>query len=217
LDIGPWSLDCSRVAAEVMRQTALVTLYASLITPPQAIAVLPDVRENQETPALQNHLNQEMSGFVRKYQEIPHSAVIVRKNQESSSPKLWNRGDEAESSSFKYPGTSIRFFCPTSFCQSPVSQHAIAQGRRLIPQLTQLNPYVDHGLTQISPETPSKIPGQSNLIRANTGQLAFLNSFQPNTGYRKSRKWSDEAESSRNQHYIFLPPSFCHCPAFRYL
>jgi hypothetical protein len=44
-----------------------------------------------------------------------------------SFPNRQKRGDEAESSSIKHPETSIGFFCPTSFCQSPVSQHATAQ------------------------------------------------------------------------------------------
>ena len=45
-----------------------------------------NVWKNQETPALPNQRSQEMSGFVRKYQAIPHTAFTVRKYQEMSSP-----------------------------------------------------------------------------------------------------------------------------------
>jgi hypothetical protein len=53
-----------------------------------------NVWKNQETPALQNHLSQEMSGFVRKYQVIPHSALTVRQYQEISSPRRIERAPE---------------------------------------------------------------------------------------------------------------------------
>ncbi len=48
-----------------------------------------------------------------------------------------------------------------------------------------LSLYLNQGLTSISPESPSKIPGQSSLLQANTGQRAFPHFLQPNTGYRE--------------------------------
>ncbi len=112
LDIRPWSLDYSHVAAEVTRQTALVTLYASLITPPHAIAralrLSPfsspsafvvklqsgNVRNYQETSHLKRQPNQEMSGFVRKYQVINHNRSAVGNYQEMSTHEGWKQGHE---------------------------------------------------------------------------------------------------------------------------
>jgi hypothetical protein len=53
-----------------------------------------------------------------------------------------------------------------------------------------LNLYLSRGLTHINPENPRQIPGQSSLLRANTGQRAFFPFLQPNTGYSKSRRRS---------------------------
>jgi hypothetical protein len=65
--------------------------------------------------------------------------------------------------------------------------------RRHSPRtLTQINLYLNRGLTSISPERRAKIPGQSSLLQANTGQPPFLNSLQLNTGYRKSMRRGHE-------------------------
>jgi hypothetical protein len=99
------------------------------------------------------------------------------------------------------PRTIPRCANPTLHSSKNPLSHATASCLRLNPELPQLNPYLNRGLTSISLERSSKIPGQSDLIQANTGQRAFLNSFRPNPAYGQVRvnAASISSEKSRSR------------------
>ncbi|MDB6029963.1 MAG: hypothetical protein JWM16_301 [Verrucomicrobiales bacterium] len=122
--------DKAKQASKKMRKQALFTSLAwkaSLLRPvairqpfarSRNIGKLQsgNVRNYQETSFLKDQRSQEMSGFVRKYQVIPHTALIVRKYQEILPPVP---GDVTRQ--FRIAGTAaLRLTAP--FSRFPRSQ-----------------------------------------------------------------------------------------------
>src|SRR4051812_31514236 len=84
----------------------------------------------------------------------------------------------------KEKGDEFLFHCPPrSFPSVPADVRRRTTPFHVNPSTDPLNLNLNSYLTRIILSQASQIPGQSSLLRPNTGQRASIAFLQPNTGY----------------------------------